>query len=636
MVMTEARKAQNEYEYIVVGSGAGGGTVAARLAEAGHSVLLMEAGGDPRDLSGGDPLDPTTDRLPQDYDIPCFHPFASENDAMKWDFFVRHYSDDVRQRKDPKYREQWNGHRVDGVLYPRAGTLGGCTAHNAMILVYPHDADWDEIAKLTGDPTWGASQMRTYFQRLENCHYRGIYRWLDKLGINPGRHGFKGWLDTEKAIPMVSLKNVDLLRTLFDSGVAAIQAVGHVAEEARWVAEGMLDPNDWRTVQENSFGIRYLPLTTRNHTRVGSRERVLEVAARLPQCLKIELNALVTRILWSEKNRAIGVQYLSGKRLYGADSGSDGDPGEQSRVYASREVILSGGAFNTPQLLMLSGIGARQELERHGIEVRVDLPGVGQNLQDRYEVGVVNRMNFDQWRIFKGAKFDTNDPQYRQWRRHRKGPYVTNGSVLSIFKRSAPERPLPDLFCVAFLGRFEGYFPTYSDLFARNLNYLTWAVLKAHTNNRSGQVTLRSSNPREMPQIDFHYFEEGTPDHDQDLDSVVDGIRFVRKLAEPLEEQGLIAEEELPGKHLTSTAELREFVRSHAWGHHASCSCAIGPRENNGVLDSQFRVYGTEALRVVDASVFPRIPGFFIVSAVYMVGEKAADVILADIQEKHS
>jgi len=634
--MTEARKAQNEYEYIVVGSGAGGGTVAARLAEAGHSVLLMEAGGDPRDLSGGDPLDPTTDRLPQDYDIPCFHPFASENDAMKWDFFVRHYSDDVRQRKDPKYREQWNGRRVDGVLYPRAGTLGGCTAHNAMILVYPHDADWDEIAKLTGDPTWGANQMRTYFQRLENCHYRGIYRWLDKLGINPGRHGFKGWLDTEKAIPMVSLENVDLLRTLFDSGVAAIQAVGHVAEEARWVAEGMLDPNDWRTVQENSFGIRYLPLTTRNHTRVGSRERVLEVAARLPQCLKIELNALVTRILWGEKNRAIGVQYSSGKRLYGADSGSDGDPGEESRVYASREVILSGGAFNTPQLLMLSGIGARQELERHGIEVRVDLPGVGQNLQDRYEVGVVNRMNFDQWHIFKGAKFDTNDPQYRQWRRHRKGPYVTNGSVLSIFKRSAPERPLPDLFCVAFLGRFEGYFPTYSDLFARNLNYLTWAVLKAHTNNRSGRVTLRSSNPREMPQIDFHYFEEGTPDHDQDLDSVVDGIRFVRKLAEPLEKQGLIAEEELPGKHLTSTAELREFVRSHAWGHHASCSCAIGLRENNGVLDSQFRVYGTEALRVVDASVFPRIPGFFIVSAVYMVGEKAADVILADAREKHS
>jgi choline dehydrogenase len=186
------------------------------------------------------------------------------------------------------------------------------------------------------------------------------------------------------------------------------------------------------------------------------------------------------------------------------------------------------------------------------------------------------------------------------------------------------------------LGRFEGYFPTYSDLFARNLNYLTWAVLKAHTNNRSGRVTLRSSNPCEMPRIDFHYFEEGTPDHDQDLDSVVDGIRFVRKLAEPLEKQGLIAEEELPGKHLTSTAELREFVRSHAWGHHASCSCAIGPRENNGVLDSQFRVYGTEALRVVDASVFPRIPGFFIVSAVYMVGEKAADVILADAREKHS
>jgi choline dehydrogenase-like flavoprotein len=92
----------------------------------------------------------------------------------------------------------------------------------------------------------------------------------------------------------------------------------------------------------------------------------------------------------------------------------------------------------------------------------------------------------------------------------------------------------------------------------------------------------------------------------------------------------MIAEETLPGEQLQSDEELREFVRCHAWGHHASCSCAIGPREKNGVLDSAFRVYGTQGLRVVDASVFPRIPGFFIASAVYMIGEKAADVILED------
>ena len=91
----------------------------------------------------------------------------------------------------------------------------------------------------------------------------------------------------------------------------------------------------------------------------------------------------------------------------------------------------------------------------------------------------------------------------------------------------------------------------------------------------------------------------------------------------------MIAEGELPGRNLESDADLGEFVRSHAWGHHASCTCAIGPRQNGGVVDSDFRVHGVPGLRVVDASVFPRIPGFFIVSAVYMIGEKAADVIAA-------
>jgi choline dehydrogenase-like flavoprotein len=132
-----------------------------------------------------------------------------------------------------------------------------------------------------------------------------------------------------------------------------------------------------------------------------------------------------------------------------------------------------------------------------------------------------------------------------------------------------------------------------------------------------------------MPLIDFKYFEQGG---DEDLDAVVEGIRYVRRLTAGLKREGVIDKEELPGDAVQSDEELRDFVRYNCWGHHACCTCAIGPREQNGVLGSDFRVHGTEGLRVVDASVFPRIPGFFIAGAVYMIGEKAADSILADSQ----
>ena len=615
-----------DFEYIVVGSGAGGGTVAARLAEQGRKVLLLEAGGDPRAIQSNSLSNSNENRCLEDYDCPSFHTFASENADVSWDFFVRHYNDDESQKKDPKYTEE-----EDGVLYPRAGCLGGCTAHNAMITVYPHNEDWDELARITDDPSWSSSNMRQYFERLENCHHRPTHRLLATKEINPTRHGWDGWLQTEKSIPLSALGDSSLVDTLIDTAKHAFEKLPDPIERIKSQLEGQSDPNDWQVVERNGTGLFYTPLATKDHKRMGTRERLLDIQAKYPHLLKIELDALATRVLLDENNRAIGVEYLKGKKLYKAYKNPSSESGESRTVYASREVILAGGAYNTPQLLMLSGIGPREELEKHGIPVRLDLPGVGRNLQDRYEVGVVNRMNFDIWEVLKGAKYAKGDPQYSEWEKDGSGVYGSNGAVLGIIKRSFSQRSLPDLFCFAVLGKFKGYFPGYSSLIRENLNYLTWAVLKAHTKNRAGRVQLVSSDPRDRPYINYHYFEEGSDESGEDLDSVVEGVKFVRELTASLKEKGLIAEEEMPGDTVRTDDEIRDFVKNNAWGHHASCTCAIG-RDGDplAVLDSNFKVRGIPGLRVVDASVFSQIPGFFIVTAIYMVGEKAAEAILAD------
>ena len=124
--------------------------------------------------------------------------------------------------------------------------------------------------------------------------------------------------------------------------------------------------------------------------------------------------------------------------------------------------------------------------------------------------------------------------------------------------------------------------------------------------------------------MDFHYFEEGTDKAGIDLDAVVEGVKLVRRLTKGVP---FIKQEEYPGAGVQSDDDIRKYVRDNAWGHHASCTCKIGPESDNGVLDSSFRVHGVTGLRVVDASIFPKIPGFFIVSSIYIAAEKAADAI---------
>jgi choline dehydrogenase len=297
-------------------------------------------------------------------------------------------------------------------------------------------------------------------------------------------------------------------------------------------------------------------------------------------------------------------------------------------VRAKHEVILAGGTFNTPQLLMLSGIGPREHLEAVGIETRVELPGVGKNLQDRYEVGVVHRMRQDH-ELLRNVTLRRGDPEFTEWQWGH-GLYATNGVLLAIIKRSSHDQPDPDLFLFAIPGEFSGYVPGYAER-GRKKDYFTWAILKAHTRNTAGNVRLRSSDPREAPDINFHYFDEGTDKHSDDLDAVVAGIEFVRKI---VRRTAGVLDEEVPGPLVRSRAALAQFVKDNAWGHHACGTCKIGADSDiDAVLDSAFRVRGVNALRVVDASIFPKIPGFFILSAIYMAAEKASDAILADARQ---
>jgi choline dehydrogenase len=315
------------------------------------------------------------------------------------------------------------------------------------------------------------------------------------------------------------------------------------------------------------------------------------------------------RVLLDEQKRAFAVEFLDHSHLYRADPAAPltGGIAEPRRtVRAKYEVILAGGTFNTPQLLMLSGIGPPEELERHGIRPEMPLPGVGRNLQDRYEVGICYRMKRD-LSLLEHVTLTTNDTEYAEFR-HGYGLYATNGARISIIKRSSHAQPDPDLCLFAIPGHFSGYRPGYSEC-GRDKDCFTWAILKAHTNNTAGRVRLNSIDPRDPPDINFHYFDEGTDVRGDDLDGVVSAIGFVRKITA---RTASLFDEEIPGETAKTRSELAQFVRGSAWGHHACGTCKIGADGDSfAVLDGRFQVRGTQGLRVVDASVIPKIPGLF-------------------------
>lgn len=618
------------YEYIVIGSGAGGGPLAARLALAGHSTLLIEAGDD----QGAN----------INYTVPAYNARVSEDPNLAWNFFVKHYADETRQARDFKTSYETPdgslytglsppaGSTMKGTLYPRTASLGGCTAHNALIAVYPHQSDFEYIASLTGDASWSAANMRKYFTRLENNHY---------LLPNASGHGFDGWLGTSYAPLDVVVADPQLLSLVGGAAVALSNQTNLVINLETLLAG---DANADTKKRDTTPALYQIPLSTVDGKRTGSREFVLAVAEaknddgskKYP--LDVRLNCHVTKLVFDKTvtpPRATGVEFLDGQYLYRASPKSQGGrSGTPGAATASREVILSGGTYNSPQLLKLSGIGPAAELQKFGIDVVVDLPGVGTNLQDHYETSVQARTPAP-FSSLTGCTFDASsaDACLDRWQTSvagNRGIYASPGVGATMFyKSSTTQRDEYDAFIFGGPVNFRGYFPGYSVNATAEHDIFTWAILKAHPRNTAGSVVLRSADPLDVPEVTYNYFDTGSGAWKKDVTAMSEAIGLARQ---SLASQLVPMTEILPGSQTSSPEDVAQYIKDSAWGHHASSTCPIGAdNDKNAVLDSKFKVRGVSGLRVVDASVFPKIPGTFTAVSTYLVAEKAADVILGEL-----
>lgn len=581
------------------------------------------------------------------YQVPALSLQATEYEPMRWDYYVNHYSNATAQKQDSKmtYRTSNGGTYIGlnppagstplGILYPRTGALGGCSAHNALITVYPDNSDWDGIASLTGDASWASSNMRKYFQRLEKCSY---------LPNSVVGHGFAGWLSTSLTDLTLVVEDSKLLQVVLNAITSMGQGgliMGLVTSVAGLAAALLTDLNADTPSRDSTQGVYQLPIATANGARSGPRQFILDTANAVnadgskKYHLDILLNTLVTKVRFDRSGavpRAVGVDFKQGASLYRADPrSSSAGAGVAGSINATSEVILAAGAFNTPQLLKLSGIGPSAELKSFGIPVVVNLPGVGTNLQDRYEATVIGQATSD-FTVIQGCTFyrSPSDPCLAKWQSGAtpllKGAYASNGIALGIVKKSSAAAPAdnPDIFIVGAPVAFKGYYRGYSADATADARHWTWLTLKAHSRNNAGTVKLRSADPRDTPIINFNSFNDAASGA-LDLQATLEGMKFTRGM---LNSVGFLTEV-WPGPQVATDAQLQQFIKNEAWGHHASCTCPIGANSDPmAVLDSSFRVRGVSSLRVVDASVFPKIPGYFMALPVYMISEKAADAIL--------
>ncbi|KAI0815799.1 choline dehydrogenase [Xylaria sp. FL0064] len=663
---------KKEYEYIVVGSGAGGSPVAANLARAGHSVLLIDAGGDYGHL--------------RQVESPALANPASERNEVTWGFFTRHYENETMALKDRKVtyltpdgeyysgRDVPEGSKMLGNFYPRYGGLGGCTEHNALVGLLPTVNDFGYIANITGDSSWELSNVRKYYNKLVNAQYldpTASSGYVD-LNINPegiaaqdiklmssivgAARGFGVNADAvdnlENALkqtiatamsqgidPYTELLPLNLTKPITD---AYAKVVVHDANNDSPDRDRV---NLFARLPETMDNVDYRRSSPRDYVYNTATAKNKDGSKKYP--LDVALHTLVTKVTFANKTcsgkpKANGVEYLFGESLYRADprASTTTDGGKPGSVRATKEVIVAGGAFNSPQILKLSGIGDKEELQKFGIPVVKHLPGVGTNLQDRLEVSVNAQYPTNFTRILDCAFLAA--PEDPCWDRYAdksnkgaaKGAYASSGNYFGGFWISSySEDGEQDLWIGGFPGTFNGFYPGYSSNAATQTfkNYWSWLVLKAHTRNRAGTVKLASANPRDTPIITFHSMYEGMPKEDADKDTyaLVEGIRMAQNFYKNTPDIDGQPVQWWPTSDYQTDEELHEWVTQEAWGHHASCSNPIGADDDpNAVLDGNFKVRGVEGLRVVDASVFPKIPGTFIALPIILIAEKASAVIL--------
>ena len=451
---------------------------------------------------------------------------------------------------------------------PRGKVLGGSSSINAMIYLRGQRQDYDGWAA-AGNPGWAFDDVLPYFKRAEH-NSRGADAW----------HGSGGPLQVQ------DLTQTNHCSSLF---VQAAQQAGHA-----------VNPDFNGSTQE---GVGPYQVTHRNGERCSAAKAYLTPALGRPN-LQVITGAMATRILFDGR-RATGVEYLQN--------------GSRHRVLARAEVLLSAGALQSPQLLMLSGIGPGAHLQSLGIAVLHDLPGVGSGLQDH--VDVVQVMDTPRitelfglsftglWHALQGAL---------EWRQHRTSRLTTNFAEAGGFIRSSPDQPAPDLQLHFVVGKLVNHGRT--TVWGHGYSCHV-CLLKPDSR---GSVRLASSDPLATPLIDPAFFSAPG-----DLDRMVKGVKLMRQILGQPALAGLGGRELATSASARSDDEIAAFVRQHADTiYHPVGTCRMGPGAGS-VVDASLRVHGLQGLRVVDASIMPRIVAGNTNAPTIMIAEKASALIQA-------